>query len=468
VTSAKAASWVVPRTALLNRLASATEPVIAIVAPAGSGKTVLLSSWMAQLGPAVRVASLSVDRDERDAQRFWLSVAQELSLAGARVEVPAPAPQFDARQLVDRLAEDIAHLDEGVLLAIDDLHELKSPEAIAALERFIERRPANLRLVLAMRHDMALGLHRLRVAGDLLELRAADMDFALDETRALLAASGINLAEDDVQLLHERTEGWAAGLRLAALSLSGVPDPHHLVAQFSGSERTVADYLLAEVLSRQSDDVRQLLLRTSIVDRVNSSLADALTGKPGSGPILLELERDGVFVVPSSGDRTWLRYHQLFADLLRLELRRTHPEEVVPLHLAAAGWYEAHGMIIEAIRQTQAAEDWTAATHLLADNVLALALDGHSDTIGALLRTFPADRTMDPERALVTAGYELIRGSLNDAAAYADTAERLASEVDPQRRARFNTSLIVAKSAIARRRGDQQLVAAEMAAIARR
>ena len=170
------------------------------------------------------------------------------------------------------------------------------------------------------------GLHQLRLAGELAEIRAADLRFSERETRELLDASGIALSEAGAALLHQRTEGWAAGLRLAAISLAGHPDPERFVAEFSGSDRTVAEYLLAEMLDRQPPDVQDLLLRTSLLDRVNGELADLLTGRPGSERILLDLEDANAFVESLDPERTWFRYHHLFADFLRLELRRTLPD----------------------------------------------------------------------------------------------------------------------------------------------
>src|SRR5260370_15199750 len=174
------------------------------------------------------------------------------------------------------------------------------------------------------------------------------------DTRARQQASGIALSEAGAALLHQRTEGWAAGLRLAAISLAGHLDPERFVAEFSGSARTVAEYLIAEMLDRQPDDVQDLLLRTSLLDRVNGELADVLTGRPGSERILLELADANAFVAPLDPERTWFRYHHLFGDLLRLELRRTLPWDLPGLHRRAAGWFTLHGPVVDAIRPTQA------------------------------------------------------------------------------------------------------------------
>jgi ATP/maltotriose-dependent transcriptional regulator MalT len=205
----------------------------------------------------------------------------------------------------------------------------------------------------------------LRLAGELTELRADDLRFSVAEARALFHVAGVRLPEGALARLHERTEGWAAGLRLAALSLAGHPDPDRFAAEFSGSERTVADYLLAEVLDRQSEQVRRLLLRTSLLERVNGDLADLLTGASGGERILQDLERAGAFVVSLDPSWSWFRYHRLFADLLQLELRRTEPDEVTALHRAAAQWLAGNGYPMEAVQHAQAARDWGLAARLL-------------------------------------------------------------------------------------------------------
>src|ERR1700745_917275 len=210
------------------------------------------------------------------------------------------------------------------------------------LELLLMRGPPELRFLLTTRHDLRLGLHRLRLEGELTEIRAARLRFPLEEARALFETAGVQLSDSALALLLERTEGWAAGLRLDALSLGRHPDPERFAAEFSGSERTVAEYLMAEVLERQSEEVRRLLLRTSVLERVNGQLADLLTAGRGGERILLDLEQANAFVVSLDPDRTWFRYHQLFADLLQLELRRTEPGELAALHRAAAGWYAGH------------------------------------------------------------------------------------------------------------------------------
>ncbi len=354
--------------------------------------------------------------------------------------------------MVDRVLSELADARGDVALVIDDLHELNSPDALAQLARLLTHLPPNAHAVLTTRHDLRLRLHQLRLAGELAEIRAADLRFTERETRMLLDASGITLSASGAALLHQRTEGWAAGLRLAALSMAGHPDPERFVAEFSGSDRTVAEYLIAEMLERQPADVQDLLLRTSLLDRVNGELADVLTGRPGSERILLELADANTFVVPLDPERTWFRYHHLFGDLLRLELRRTLPEEVPALHRRAAGWFIRQGRVVDAIRHTQAAGDWPEAARLLADHSFSLTLDGQAQTMQALVRAFPPGED-HPELALVRAASDLNQGRLDEAAAYLALAETYAQTAPPERQRRLRVAVASLKLSLARRRG---------------
>ena len=347
------------RCALFRRLTEA-ERVVQISAPAGSGKTVLMRSWITEAGLAPHAALVPVDREERDPRRFWLSVLgalRETAPGAVLVRALTAAPDLDGWAIVERLLTDLAPLADRIWLVIDDVHEL-GPDALRQLELLVLRAPPDLRLVLATRHDLRLGLHRLRLEGELTEIRGPDLRFTVAEARALLAAAGVQLPDAALVSLHERTEGWAAGLRLAALSLAGHEDPARFAAGFSGTERTVAEYLLDEVLDRQPEHVRRLLLRTSILERVNGELADLLTGDKGGERFLQDLEQANAFVISLNGSRSWFRYHQMFAGLLQLELRRAASEEVAALHRTAADWLAQHGCPVEAIRQAQAAGDW--------------------------------------------------------------------------------------------------------------
>jgi LuxR family maltose regulon positive regulatory protein len=305
-------------------------------------------------------------------------------------------------------------------------------------------------------------LHRLRLAGELTEIRADDLRFSRTEARALLDAAGVALSDSALDVLYSRTEGWAAGLRLAALSLAGHPDPERFAAEFGGSERTVAEYLMAEVLERQPEEARQLLLRTSILPRVNGELADLLTGGSGGERALQRLEEAGAFVISLDARRSWFRYHQLFADLLQLELRGTSPAELPALHGAAAGWYAEHGYPVEAVRQAQAAQDWALAARVLSDRWVGLGLAGLGGTVHELLTRFPAGViAADAELAARVAGDQLARGSLEEAERCLALATRTLESVPADRRGRAQVVLAVVRMRLARQRGDLTTVAGE-------
>src|SRR5438105_11563535 len=286
-------SGLIERGELVAALDHAAEHQVTIVsAPAGSGKTSLLRAWADRLDQPRHVAFMSVRPGQQDSQLFWLMLLGTVRAAAAtadEAEPPAPAPVFNGPAMVDKVLAELAAAAGPTALVIDDLHELDSAEALEQLTLLLTNLPPHVHAVLATRRDPALRLHRLRLAGELAEIRGDRLRFTEEETRRFLAAAGIHLSGHAAALLHQRTEGWAAGLRLAALSLAGHPDPEQFVAEFSGSERTVAEYLIAEMLDRQPPGVQDLLLRTCLLDRVSGELAGLLTGRSGSERILLEL-----------------------------------------------------------------------------------------------------------------------------------------------------------------------------------
>ena len=395
-------------------------------------------------------------------QRFWLSVldAVRATKAGSSlVGELTPAPDLDGGAIAERLLADLSPLDEPIWLVIDDLHELCSDDAFRQLELLLMRAPAVLRFVLLSRRELHLGLHRLRLEGELTEIRAADLRFSLDESRALFESAGVQLSESGVALLAERTEGWAAGLRLAALSLAGHHDPERFAAAFAGTERTVAEYLVAEVLDRQPERVRRLLLRTSVLERVSGPLADLLTAGSDGQQVLQELEEAGAFVVSLDLRRSWFRYHPLFAELLQLELRRTAADELPALHRAAATWFSEHGHAVEAIRHAQAAEEWTVACRLLSDNWFGLILSGQRTTAHQLLAGFPLSAVAaDAELSALRAAYELDRGSPDEAERHLAIATQAAESEALDRRAHLQLVLAIVRLSIASHRGDLQAV----------
>jgi LuxR family maltose regulon positive regulatory protein len=453
---------IVSRRELLERLGTAGL-VTVVSAPPGSGKTVLLRSWISAAGLADRAAWVSVQGGERDEQRFWLSVLDALRQTGpgsGLVRELTAAPDLDGWAIAERLLKDLTRLEQRVWLVIDDVHELGSAEARRQLELLVLRAPPELRFVLITRQDLRLGLHRLRLAGELTEIRAADLRFTMAEARELFAAAGVKLTEPALGMLYDRTEGWVAGLRLAALSLAGHPDPERFAAEFSGSERTVAEYLLAEVLDRQPEPVRRLLLRTSVLERISGELADLLTGGSGGERVLQGLEEANAFVVSLDTARSWFRYHPLFAELLRLELRGTEPDEVAGLHQAAAGWLAGHGYPVEAVRHAQAARDWGLAARLLAGHWPSLELGGQAATVHALLAAFPADvAAVDAQLATVAAADQLAWGSLAAAERYVTLADRGLAAVPAGQQAQAQLLLGVVRLLLARQRGDLPAVA---------
>jgi LuxR family maltose regulon positive regulatory protein len=453
---------VVIRRELFDRLSRAGR-VTEVSGHAGSGKSVLLQSWIDEAAPAGHTARVSVQDEDGDPQRFWASVAGALRATApgsALIRPCTAAPELDGWSIVEQLLADLSPLRDRIWLVIDDVHALHCAEALRQLELLVMRAPAGLRFVLASRPELRLGLHRLRLEGELTEIRSASLRFSRDEARALFEAAGVRLSESALALLHERTEGWAAGLRLAALSVTGHPDPERFAAEFCGRERTVAEYLLAEVLERQSDEVRQLLARTCVLERVSGPLADLLTGRSGGERILHKLEQAGAFVVALDARRSWFRYHPLFADLLELELRHTEPAELATLHGRAADWFAEHGFPVEAVRHAQAARDWERAGRLLADHWLEVTLNGQGVTVHQLITSFPADAAAaNAELTAVAAAAELMSGSLEEGARYLALAAAGAAAVPEDRGDHFRVTLAILRLYLARQRGDRRAVA---------
>ena len=444
-----AVTGLVDRERLLRALDEALEKRVTLIsAPAGSGKTSLLRTWIARLPKAYRVVSVSA-RSEEDEQGFWLVLLAEFGAA----EPPVPTPGFSGVNAVERVLTQLNENHDPIVIVIDDAHEL-THGALAHVAKFVADLPTHAHVVLASRRDLRLGMHQLRLAGEVAEIRAKNLEFTEPETRELLARSGITLSNEALRTLQQRTEGWAAGLRLAVLSLSVDSDPEAFVAQFSGSNRVVADYLIAEMLERQPAHVQRLLLTTSILDRVNGELADLLAETTGSEKILLGLEDHNAFVLSLDGARTQFRYHHLFRELLRLELRRTTPELIAQLHRRAAGWFADHGHVIEAIRHTQAAGDWKGASHLLADHLFDLLMSGHNETIKVLLEAFPRPaRLANPELAVVDAAVETMQGRFGEAATHLDIAERQVEHLPSERQPGYIVGIATLRLGLARRQG---------------
>jgi LuxR family maltose regulon positive regulatory protein len=440
----------IDRDALLERLDRATSKRVTVIsAPAGSGKTSLLRAWADRR----RAAFVSVEREEQSAERFWRAVLDAIRGSTGPSRQP-DTTALDADQLLDRVVSEIATQVEPLVLIIDDLHELRAADAHTQLERLVAMPAGSVHVVLSSRRDPPMRLHRLRLADEVAEIRAGDLRFTERETLELLASSEIDLSDAGAVALHRHTEGWAAGLRLAVISLGAHPEPERFVAEFSGTDRAVGEYLMAEMLERQPYEVQSVLLRTSLVDRVNGELADLLSGRAGSEQILLELEDANAFVVSLDAQRTWFRYHQLLADFLRLELRRTLGDEVRSLHRRAARWFGDHGNVVAAVRHALAAGDWPDAARLVADHSFSWVLDGQARTIDAVLQAFPEGASGDhPDLALAHAASELNHGRLDEAVAQLAMAESHVQSAPPARRRRLAVAIASLRLGVARRSG---------------
>ena len=381
----------VPRPRLEGRLdRGPAHGLTTVTGPAGAGKTILLAEW----ARARDAAWVSLRPEHLDVGRLWRELGAALSPAGVRISpvprrgVPAPeALALDLRRALD---------DAGrpVLLVLDDLHLVRGP-SLALVDAIAAECADALRLVVASRSDPDLALGRMRVEGRLGELRAMDLAFTPPEARALLAGHGLELRADQVERLVARTEGWAAGLRLAALSLQAEPDADHFLAEFAGDEHAIADYLTGEVLGLQTPETRRFLLRTSVADQICGELADVLTDGTDGARMLTDLHRAGVFLTPLDRHDRWFRYHPLFAELLRARLRDEAPALWTGMHARAARWLAGHGRGREALAHVVEAGDTDGMVEILADQWLDLLLGGQApDAVVAAAQLPAADRRL--------------------------------------------------------------------------
>jgi LuxR family transcriptional regulator, maltose regulon positive regulatory protein len=452
--------------------AGVTRPVTLVAAPAGSGKTTMLTCWMSSVSPPGAVAWLSLDPGDNDPVRFWTYVLAALCRSGA---VPADSglrtllPSRGDDTLLPSLLQGLDELASPVVLVLDDVHELTEPGVLDGLGFLVRHAPPQLRLVLSTRADPPLPLHRLLVSGRLTQLRAADLAFTVAEVAELLAGYDYRsrLSDDDVAVLQARTEGWAAGLRLAAVSMQQQPDLHRYVTELAGDERSLAGYLISEVLERQPAELRSFLLRTCVVDELSGELADALTGRDDGERTLARLERANAFVVALGSRREWYRYHPLFAELLRYELRREAPQEVSELRRRAARWYAGHGLPADAVQQAVTVRDWGYAAELIAEHGLGLALHGHDQGFRDLLDRLPADvARLDPELSLLAAA-ERVAAADDGAEASLLLAREQERMLADDRRPRFTLILAICRLLLASRAGDlDEVLAAGRAALA--
>ncbi|MGA7671736.1 MAG: LuxR C-terminal-related transcriptional regulator [Nitrolancea sp.] len=426
----------IPRSRLIQKLNEGlSSRLILVSAPAGSGKTSLLADWARQRP----VAWLSLDPGDNDPMRFWRYVLAALDgVRPGTVERIAPSADQTASPSIDGLVtgliNDFAINPDSAefALVLDDYHVIDSPTIHQSLTMLVEHRPPQLDLVVASRVDPPLRLARVRAGGQLIELRADDLRFNKEETAALLGrllGPDILLADASMDTLVERTEGWAAGLRLAALALEGRTDATAFVENFSGRHRYVLDYLTEEVLEHQSDEIRMFLMETSVLERLSGELCDAVTARNDSKAMLDAIDRANLFTEPLDEFRNWWRYHQLFADLLQARLQRLQPECIEDLHRRAAGWYERNGMADDAIHHALAAGEPKWAARIIEREVDDLLLRNEEVTLDRWLAALPADVAASrPGLMLARADLELSRGHLDEVERALDAAEEAVAE----------------------------------------
>ncbi len=392
-----------------------------LCAPAGFGKTSLLAEWCAwrtrhSEHPAA-LAWVSLEASENDPEQFWRYVLVALhrlsSHIGEEASLLLQSPEPPSMEVIlTSLINSLAAATEQVVLVLDDYHVIEAAPIHQALTYLVDHLPPQMHLILATRSNPPLPLARWRSRGQLNELRSDELRFRLEETGAFLRkTTGRSLPAEAVAALSQRTEGWIAGLQLAALSLKGRADPADFIRAFAGSHRYVLDYLSEEVLRRQPEAVQTFLLETSILERLCGPLCDAVTGEPGSQEMLEYLEQANLFLVPLDDERTWYRYHHLFSEVLRHRLRRSSPETVPELHRQAATWYEQQGLLAEAVHHALAAPDYAQAVRLM-ERATPPMLRQERSTLKQWIEALPPEHLTCSPRLCLT--YAMLLAALAD------------------------------------------------------
>ncbi len=421
---------VVIRSRLLERLNEGLHRKLTLIAaPAGFGKTTLVSAWVA--GCDRQVAWLSLEEGENDPTLFLTYLVAALQTIAPTIgegvlgvlQSPQPPP---TEAILTALLNEITTLPGHFVLVLDDYHVIDAQAVDMAFTYLVEHLPPQMHLVIATREDPQLPLARLRARSHLTELRAADLRFTASEASAFLSqVMGLSLSAEDIAALEDHTEGWIAGLQLAALSMQGHQDVSGFIRAFAGDHRYIVDYLVAEVLQRQPAPVRSFLLQTSILDRLNGPLCDAVTGQEEGNARLEALERGNFFVVPLDDKRHWYRYHHLFAEVLSAHLMAEQPDQVATLHRRASAWYEQHGSVADAIRHALAAEDFGRAADLVELAVPAMRRNRQEATVLGWLKALPDELVRArPVLSVHYAGTLLLNGELEGVLARLRDAEQ--------------------------------------------
>ena len=426
ITAPDVPDWALPRPRITKLIAGGRRwcPLTVVTGPAGAGKTMALAVWTAaQPGT---VAWVCLDGYDNRPEVFWSHVVAALRRSGVAVPAVPPAARGRAgdHPFLLGLAAALAAQDPPVTLVLDDLHLLTDPQVLDGLAYVLRNTGAGLRLLVSARMD-PLPLHRYRLAGELAEIRAGDLAFTVPEAGELMARHGITLTADSLECLTRRTEGWAAGLRLAAISMGIHPDPDQFVTELITDDSAVTGYLVAEILNPQPPVVRELLLSTSILEHISAEAANELTGNDQAGTILPALARANAFVQPAGSG--WYRYHPLFAEVLRLKLTREHPDRLAPLHRRAARWYERNGQLTDAVRHATCVGDWPLASAMVIDGLAISEIieSRGSPSLGEEFKVMPHGQAWaEPQPHLVCAAVALSAGRPEFSLAALDAAER--------------------------------------------
>ena len=464
ITAPNVPDWAVHRPRITKLVAEGTRwcPLTVVTGPPGAGKTMALALWAA--AEPGTVAWVGLDEFDNRPGVFWSYVVAALRRSGVAIPrtLRGVPQETDDDGFLLRLTAALAALEPPVTLVLDDLHLLTEPGVLKGLEFVLRNVGPGLRLVVASRMDPLLPLHRYRLAGQLTEIRAADLAFSTDEAGLLLAQHGGSmLSADSLESLTERTEGWAAGLRLAAISLGTHPDPGQFVKELIAEDSALIGYLVDEVLNVQPPEVREVLLSTSILEHVSADAAVDLTGNEQAAGILMALVRTNAFVQPIGSG--WYRYHTLFAEMLRLKLRHEHPDRVVILHQRAARWYERNGLLTDAVRHASRAGDWQLAAGLVIDQLAVGQIIEPRDRQGLAeeFADMPLDRAWTrPQPPLISAALALSAGRYEPCAAALDAADDLLQRFPADQQATSRLAAAVIRLTASLRAGDLTAAAA--------
>ena len=447
--------WLIPRPRIQALIAQgAGGPVTALTGPPGAGKTMALALWAAE----GTTAWVTIDDHDNQPRVFWSYVLEALRRAG--VHFPRAMSAAVRRYPVDhefllRFASLMAAQDPPVTLVLDDVHLLTSAKVLEGLAYVLKHATPGLRLVVASRMDPLLPLHRYRLTGELTEIRAGDLAFTTSEACLLMAQHGIGLSEESLDRLTRRAEGWAAILRLAAISMDGRSDPDQFVKELVAEDSAVASYLVEEVLNAQPPHIRNFLLRTSILDRINEELASEVAGRDREAAMLPDLAHVNALVQRDDGG--WYHYHSLFAAVLRLKLRRDDPGGMQALHLRAAGWFRRHGYLSEAVRHAAEAGDWEFAAGTVVDELaVGELIEPHGNEVLADgFRQMPRDiRWTAPQPLLVAAAIDLARGENATSGVFASAAEDLLAKLPAEAETPSRLAASLIRVALARSTDD--------------